>query len=1213
MSWTEQQNNAIKARGASYIVSAAAGSGKTAVLTERLIDLISDKNSGIRADRIVVVTFTNDAAAEMKKRLDFKLRALINERPDDQYLLKQQMLLQNAKISTINSFCFELLRDNMENTGVTTGFTVLDGVDNKVIKSHAMEELIEYYSTSEYEKISEMYDFFCIKDEKHFIEVIEKTDEFITSVAFKEKWLKRVVELYQCKFEDSVYYKALIDELLKKIKKAGTIAVKNRELIKKIFYDKKSAAYEKSCIQAEEDINRVSALIDILKSGRLPDNKESEYSGNFSTLVRAPKTGVNFEIRELFKGKREKIKKLVKKALSCLSSVESDYTECGRATRILVEMIEKYHEFIWKHKCQKNALSFDDGERLALELLADEDDNGNIIQSEAAKRISEYYDIIMIDEYQDSNNKQDMIFKLISKNFHTDESGEPVYGKNVFLVGDVKQSIYRFRLANPKNFISTLKHSVPYTIDESNKNSVIILNRNFRSSQQVIDFVNYIFAKIMTKDCGDIDYNEEEMLYYGAEYYNGNDSYSRTTHISFINDDSNDENNDEEIIHNKEAAFTANKIAQMIRSGVLVTERSGKTRKCRPSDFAILVRNNAFINAYANELIKIGIPAKGNEEKSYLRSAEISVLIDLLKIISNPMQDIPLASVMISPMYMFSISDLAQIRAIDTKKPLYSLLLGIENNEYHEMLDIFLTERCNEFTKTLASLRLCSVTMTLSELIMNIYDTTDFISVMQLHNDGEKKRANLRALIQYAKNFEQYSKADGTGGLSGFLQHLDYVMKNGDYQQGKISNVSGDHVTVQTIHGSKGLEYPFVFLAEMSVQFKFDSDIVMCSSDGKIGYLLFDPKFYRRYRTFQQTILSAEEERETRSEEMRLLYVAMTRAKEKLFINLKTGKKSIKNLNNIIDNIIFFNGDIKECVNDAKSFADWIWMCIASAPVFPEICEKIGVENKLLSSYDKTDAANIFEWEYIDGIKPDSEAETQEIKDIEADEGISSELRKIINHNYDMSLSETPAKLTVTQIIQKLKKDKEEIGLTLKRPRFKGNTSSLTGAERGTAIHTFFQYCSFEHASTDPEKEIENMKKKGHINEAEASSISISNVRAFFKNHLYKRILSSENYIREKKFMVAVSELNISGEVIDKLKRKESMIKGIIDLMFEENGEIVIVDYKSDRGADEKALRERYRPQLLLYKSAVELTTGKKVKETLLYSFELRKAIPVKV
>ena len=191
--------------------------------------------------------------------------------------------------------------------------------------------------------------------------------------------------------------------------------------------------------------------------------------------------------------------------------------------------------------------------------------------------------------------------------------------------------------------------------------------------------------------------------------------------------------------------------------------------------------------------------------------------------------------------------------------------------------------------------------------------------------------------------------------------------------------------------------------------------------------------------------------------------------------------------------------------------------------------------------------------------------------------------------------------------------DKEEIGLTLKRPRFKGNTSSLTGAERGTAIHTFFQYCSFEHASTDPEKEIENMKEKGHINEAEASSISINNVRAFFKNHLYKRILSSENYIREKKFMVAVSELNISGEVIDKLKRKESMIKGIIDLMFEENGEIVIVDYKSDRGADEKALRERYRPQLLLYKAAVELTTGKKVKETLLYSFELRKAIPVKV
>nr|WP_100218871.1 helicase-exonuclease AddAB subunit AddA [Ruminococcus flavefaciens] len=1215
MSWTKQQQDAIDARDTSLIVSAAAGSGKTAVLTERLVQLIADSSSGVRADRIVVVTFTNDAAAELKNRLDSKLRLLINEKPDDRHLLKQQILLQSAKISTINSFCFDLIRDNIPDNGITSGFSVLDDTDNKVLKVKAMDELINYYSENEYDKISFMYDRFCIKDEKRLIDVIERADSFLASVPFRDKWLKRAEDMYSSDFKDSAYYAGLFDSVINDLEEAQQIADDNIGMISRIFPDMSDEKAVKSYAQAEEDYDRISSLLAIFQSRRFPDNAEAEQYSIFSDLVRVGKAVHDKALREIYKKKRDIIKKKAVKATESMISVESDYRESGEVTVILAEMLKKYEEFVWEKKCEKNALSFDDGERIALELLADEDSSGNIIQSEIARKISEYYDIIMIDEYQDSNNKQDIIFKLISKNYKTNQAGEALYGDNVFLVGDVKQSIYRFRLANPKNFINTLHNSVPYMKDSKNKNQAITLNMNFRSSPQVIDFVNYVFSQIMSEKCGDIDYTADEMLYFGAQQFTVGNQDDRVTEIAFINEDPDEKEEEQETaaVINHEAVYTASRIAKLLSEGAPVTDKNGEVRPCRPSDFCILVRKNAYINIYADELNRVGIPAKGNEETGYLKSREIAVLIDLLRIISNPLQDIPMAAVMTSPMYMFSISDVAIIKSLDKKKPLFPIIRGFADGEYPEYTDMFLRERCMDFLDSLDRFRLDSVTMTIGELIGEIYDTTDFISVMQLYNDGDQKRANLRALIQYAQNFENSAAFDGSGGLNGFLRHIDRVIENGDYAQGKVSSAAGDYVSVQTFHRSKGLEYPFVFIAETSTKFRSESNTVVCSADGRIGYILYDPVLYRKYKTFQHIMLTSEEKADTRSEEMRLLYVGLTRARQKLFINLKCGEKALKRVNSIIESIILHNGNVNEAINGAKSFSDWLWTSIINHPDFKNIAERIGLDVTNISFSGDVSVQKQFTAVYAENVCME-EAVEESVEESESDDALIDRMNDIISFHYDRTLSETPAKLSVTQITKKLKEKDEFFDFRLKRPRFKSkDTGKLTGAERGTAIHTFFQYCDFERAISDVSGEIEEVVKKGYISRAEADSVDKENVSAFFKGELYARIKEAISYTREKKFMVAVSDLEIEDESLEKLKHSDGMIKGIIDLMFEEKDGIVIVDYKSDRGITLNQLKERYSMQLKLYKAAVELTTGKKVKEALLYSFELKKYIMIDI
>ena len=1212
MAWTQQQEDAINAKDSSIIVSAAAGSGKTAVLTERISRILADPESGVKADRIVIVTFTNDAAAELKKRLERKLAKLVNDNPSDKYLLEQQIHLKNAKICTINSFCFELIRDNVEEQGITSGFTVLDDTDTRVLKSQAMDDLIDYYCENENEKFSFLYDKFCISNEKRLVDLINCIDEFLESEAYCDKWLEKANREYSKPFRESVYYKAFMKSCIKELNTAKALSDENTALIPKIFPDIYTVAVAvKSKDQCDRENDKIIEILKMFENDILPKDSDIERFTHFDDKVRISKNvDCNQGLNELYGKNRTEYIKIIRKVVKSAAAAESDFEETAEITTVITEVIKKYHEFIWNRKADKNALSFDDGERITLELLSDFDEDGNIIQSEIAKSISQNYDIIMIDEYQDSNNKQDMIFKLLSKNFRRNSNGQPLYGDNVFLVGDVKQSIYGFRLANPKNFISTFKNSERYNKNSSCKNQSVVLNKNFRSSQSVIDFVNYMFLNIMSENCGDIDYNDDEKLYFGAESYR--DIPDCKTHIAFINDDTPETDDDDETERpeNPEAVYTAEKIADMINGGYPVVDENGKTRPCRPCDFCILVRKNRFSAEYINQLALRGIDAKGADKRGYLNSREISILIDLLRIINNPLLDIPLTAVLMSPMYMFTAGEIAYIKSFDNERALYSLMRDIADGGYEGFGDIFLLQRIGKFLTAFDNYRLNAVTMTLYELINSVYEDTDFISVMQLYSDGDKKRANLRSLIQYAKNYEENSSADGSGGLGGFLRHIDRIIKNKkDAEQMKSSAPSGDYVTVQTIHASKGLEYPFVFLAETSAKFRFDNDIAACSPDGRIGYILCDKKLMRRYKTFQKVMLDEEKRRETVSEEMRLLYVALTRTKQKLFINLKCGTKSLKRLEKLTDSFMTNMGSIKNNINSALSYSDWIWSCLMIHSSFDEISKELDIN---YYNADFKENGDIFEYEFYDVISSAEESESDEEELIMPDDSVYEELKDIINTSYDDTLSKMPAKLSVTQISHKFSEN-ETFDFSLRRPNFLQGKSKLTGAERGTAIHTFLQYCDFENAKNSPADEVARIHSLGYISKVQADSINIRKISAFFRSNIYKRLVSASFYEREKKFMVAVAQLDIENELMEKLRKSDGMIKGIIDLMFEEDDGIVIVDYKSDRGASADTLRKRYTPQLKLYKSAVEVTTGRKVKELCLYSIELEKTIKIEI
>lgn len=1177
--WTPQQQDAIDAYGRSVIVSAAAGSGKTSVLIERLIRIISDRENPVNIENMVVVTFTNAAAAEMKQRLSMALSKKMAENPSDRWLARQHAFLGMASISTIHSFCFNLIRDNITHLSLSADFRILDQAEESLFSDTVLKTLIEEMYDKHPEDMKLLCDNFCTNNDSLLFNLILSLHKNVSAIPFYENWLKKLDGFYDSTMYEDMYLSGI---------KARLSSC--REILGELIPTAEGLDEIKLCEMLDEDMNILNKASEHFEKGSFADMADYLMTVKFKSFPATKKDKIYPEEREYIRNKRTAVKKILQEIPSHKTIVVNAKDDCRRHKKlmhILSDIIKEYDKRLFEYKTEKNAVGLDDAEQITIKLLAECDDDGNIVKTPLGEEISKNYDIILVDEYQDSNDRQDMIFRLLSRN-GTAES----YGNNLFFVGDVKQSIYRFRLANPDNFINVTKTFVPYKKDDSS-NACIKLSRNFRSSPQVIDFVNYVFRNIMSEKTGDVNYDEDEFLVNGSSFF----EYDRDTHIMLI-----DKSQDGE---DAESLCIASKIREMIDSGVPVSDRDGKPRPCEMKDFCILLRNKSMNSVYTESLQKYGLEVNCEDVSGYLKSREISVLLNILRIIDNPLHDIALSSVMMSPMFLFTADDMAQLRLINKKAKLYNnLSAALGKGDRPPLLDTEnpLYQSMEEFYNLLAELRLTASFSTLSEIIQIIYDRTDFMSVVGLYKDAEKKRANLRILLEYANSYESVSG----GGIGGFIRYIDRISEsNGDFKSAGGGSSAQNSVSIKTMHKSKGLEFPFVFIAETDTAFsKLDErKQYQFSADMGIGMRLQNKEKYERFRTVPYEVINSYNKNKAIGEEMRIMYVALTRAKERLFITLDISDKAAQKASEYAEDIYKNSGITPELAGSAGSMSDWLVMTLISHPKAAMLREHFGI----YESFRYNDNFNLsFE-------KAEPYENYQEITDstpeekYEFDESAAQKLREAFDFRYDDSLVKVTSKLSVSDIS---KNDDTQL-LLLKRPDFASDNGEMSAAEKGTALHSFLQFADFNRLEQDFEAEKDCMIKYGHITKKQGTAVKKEDIDAFLISDLYSEIKNASKIIRERKFLVSIEDLELDDEFGTLYEGTDGMIGGIMDMIIEKDDSVILVDYKTDKVEKASQLADRYRKQLLLYKKALEIIQKKPVQSAMIYSFFKKESVKV--
>ena len=1215
VNWTSEQLDAIEAKGRAIVVSAAAGSGKTAVLVEKLLRILSDRENPVPADRIVVVTFTNDAAAQMKQRLAAALAEASEREPENEWLAAQQALIPSAKISTIHSFCFSLIRENAGSLDVDSAFRVLDSAEDDVIAAKAADNIFEERFENAPDTMKRLTDFFCpgAKDSRRLAALIPELRKNILALPFPLDYMERVENRYKSPPppEKDPLLAVYTDHVVSRLKKAAALADE--------YYDDALSAYgsdgeliskiQKNMSMLSEECEKIrSAVSDIIDDPRklfkggssISFEKITFYSsGNYKNSS-GDKIECEFdkELLDGAKSKRNTCKKLIS---SCFGEftpedIAGDYMIHGEICNLFFLLMKDILTEERRLKNEKNALGFSDAEQLACGLLCCRNADGTIEKTALAKELSDYFSIVMIDEFQDSTAVQELIFRMISKDGSADRAGT-----NFFAVGDVKQSIYRFRCADPRIFLRNTENSVRYENDGSTAPAYILLNRNFRSSHGVVEFVNAVFNAIMCESCGGIDYGEDDSLIEGAGI---TDDFSPTEIICLPDAEGNDDESDDDSssfspLDIAEARCVAVKIKELL--GKTITDK-GETRPVRPSDICILTRTSKKTPLFISCLESLGIFAAGAAEESYLGSREISVLINLLRCIDNPTLDIPLASVLMSPMFMFTAEDMGNLRLNRSSCLFADITAACSGNST-------LSELCRSFCQVFGTLREYSASHSIEELIRYIYDKTDFLSVISVYKDSAAKKANLRLLPVYAASYDK----NGTGGLSGFVRQINNMLESSkDFAAASAAGETREAVEIKTIHRSKGLEYPFVFLCSTWTKFNM-TDVhkqMVFTSDFGTAFRISDPSRLTAYESFPRRAMSIIKEKSQRDEEMMLLYVALTRAKHKLFITRRTDEKAEKHRETIT---LLTDRRLKkqeDAVNEGMSMADWLDAAVS-----------------LFTPHDGTYSLGDCEIVFSEGMTTAESIEDNAMPNDTAENGKpaakydpvrAEEFRRMTASEYDMTLSKTASKVTVSEISKNSDFPVKYIfsdgsGSLSRRPK------GVSAAAAGTAVHAFMQHadikalgsCSKKTLGSMISDEAHRLAQKGIISEAQSKCCKKDIIGRFLDSELCRRMTASEEIYREKKFLVKISDINLDDDALMVYNDTEGMLQGVADCIFREGDGFVLVDYKTDRHVTAEILTERYSTQLSLYAKALSLILGKPVTEGYLYSFYLGEAISV--
>ncbi len=1177
--WTTDQQHAIECCKGSVLVSAAAGSGKTTVLVERVIRRLTDEDNPCSAEDLLIVTFTRAATAQMREKIGAAILKRLSEDPTDRHLRRQYMLLPFAKICTIDSFCNDLVRENFHALGISPDYSLLDNETAVIMKNDVCEAMLEraYEEDSDgsFSGLSDMMS--SGSSDEDFAKLIIKMYDISTAYPFPDLWLDSLIEEYSQPDINKSCWGGIIKKYVCDM--LDYCVSSSNDMMAAMESDSIVADAYGAAVQS--DINMYAELRE--KVNRDWDEAlEAFKTVKYMSLGRVPK-GYESETKNVVTTARKKLKDLLKKVpgIMCVSSEEhaDDMRLLRDPVTKLIELVKQFGREYSAEKDKMNSADFSDILHRALNLLAVSDGSGGYIKTDLARELSSHYVEILVDEYQDINEAQDMIFKAIS----ADEN-------NLFTVGDVKQSIYRFRQAMPEIFLR--RRSTTHSFESGKYPLGITLGSNFRSRVGVTSCVNYIFRQLMSTEAGELEYDDSEALNAAAKYPE-RDTPDCELHVVT------DKGNRADTLE-AQARYVARYIDRTVREGKTLVTKGGALHPASYGDFCILLRTAKNVSSvYANALSERGIPVFSPETGGFFEAAEISFILSLLRVLDNPVQDIPLAAVMLSPLFGFSAGELADIRASAKERleagetePLYrSVAASADEGD----------EKAAAFLKKIESLRRLSLTLSAGELVRRVCEETGFDAIAGAMPDGERRRLNIGLLCDYAEKYE----AAGNLGLSGFIRFIDKVARtSGDLATAARPSENADIVRIMTVHQSKGLEFPICILADMQHAFneRDNTESVLISSSAGLGMKRRTEDGISVYDTASRRAAVITSERMGRSEEMRVLYVALTRAKENLVM-----VTSVPNPEKGLAKVAVECG-IGERANPfavlrMNNFSDLVLTALMRHPAADELRKLSGVDVPIfLPEKDR------FKLKVVVSDSESFMTESANEQKIAAKPVFFDEVCERLDYSDPRSvLSSVPAKRAAS--------DGSERGINREyfassRPAFM-SSGGLTPAQRGTATHKFMQFSNYAAARADIESELARLVDGGFLSEDEGKAVNVSAAKRFFMSSLAERIFASDNVMREKKFAALFPAKFFYPELTGEAAEEKIVVQGIADCVFVEDGKLVIVDYKTDTGVDAEALLDRYSAQLGIYREALSQALGMPVKETLLYSFFMNSTVKV--
>ena len=1153
---TIEQAKAIRAKG-NILVAAAAGSGKTAVLVERVISKLCDKENGISADRLLIVTFTNAAAAEMRSRIEKRLDEEIKNNQNDTALLLQKHLLPSAKICTIDSFCIDLVRENFEKLGIEPDFKMSDGPSLTPINNAVLGDIVARYLEEKNPIFMDLLDIIgCEFDENRFLEFVKNIYDYSRQLPEPKKWFSSLSADYKTFDQHNIWYKYSL-QVAKDLLNEAVFSLGNAISLLDVN-EKAYNAYYPVFSSAKDSILN---LISIVCKNDWDLFFDAFCNITFSSLPIVRGVSDIFEVsaaKDIYKSLSSKTFARIEKLIYAKKyDIQNQFNKIYPSICLLGDILTEYDEKLFEAYCENNTFTFHNTEHLALNLLCDEID-GKIVVKESAKELLERFDEILVDEYQDTNDLQDRLFSVLSN-----------FEKKLFVVGDVKQSIYGFRGANPKNFLDKKNKYILIDNTDENMPQKIILKNNFRCKSGVCDFVNFFFRQFMTEDTGEIVYNGEEELVASANYPEC-DTESSEAHII---------NSGDSILSDTEleALYIADYIKKTMSKGKIIRESDDNLREVRYSDFAILLRSAKLKGPIiAEELKRQGIPVSFNVDEFAERS-EVSLILNLLKVIDNPESDVELLSVMLSPLFDFTPEDMANIRILKKDGNLFSAVICSAQNG---------DTKANNFLKSIEDLRLFAVTNTLPSLISHILNVTGYLDIVTTFDDGENRKNNLLMLISYAESFS----ADMNGSIKSFI---DFIKKHSVGANGNVSS-SGGNVRIMSIHASKGLQFPICIVASLGSKFNDNEarDSVVYKTDFGIGFKYFDEELKEPVTTVSRETILDKIRAERLEEELRLFYVALTRTQDKLVLigtasNLEKKTDELKTL--LISSDSTVSTDL---FSKTKSYLEWVMISLL---LHKDGKALRGNSHSLVLPEDSSSILlNIVE----------SESITEKImSSFEEDEAVDLEMAEEIKRNTEFvypysEILNIQSKASVSKLANSAESKKY---MFTAKPSFMSN-GGITATERGTAMHKVMQFYDFS-KSGNIEQELERLYEYQFISETKYNSINVDSLKKFFSSDTFKRIKNSGYVEREMRFITEMSAKKINPDLSDDLSGEMIIVQGAVDICFEEDGGIVILDFKTDRVEDMTVLKETYGEQLNIYALACEKIFGKKVSQKIIYSF----------